>query len=109
MAGPEAASLPQLLQAFNFLTRRMLEDARGARWDEMLAQQPAWLALQGALGDIDWESYAEVEREALRALLLDTQAAIEELTGLAEAWRPQLATMLNGIHNSSRLRSAYRL
>ncbi|TJZ74037.1 hypothetical protein [Chitiniphilus eburneus] len=105
----EELDTTQLLTAFNLLTRRMLGEARNARWDDMLADQQVWLTLQDELRDIQWENYSPEQRDVLKTLLVDTQQAIDELTALCAVWRPQLAAMLNGLHNSSRLRSAYRV
>ncbi|GAA5786470.1 hypothetical protein GCM10007860_05420 [Chitiniphilus shinanonensis] len=105
----EELDVTQLLTAFNLLTHRMLGEARNARWEEMLGNQEAWNTLQDELRDIHWENYSPEQREVLRTLLLDTQQAIDELTALCTAWRPQLAAMLNGLHNSSKLRNAYRV
>ncbi|WP_187359885.1 flagellar protein FliT [Chitinolyticbacter meiyuanensis] len=106
MARPD---IGHTLRALHVLARQMLADAREQRWDDLLERQPIWLALHEALHSVDWAAYPEEERQALSVLMEGLQSSIAELTALAEAWKPELQSMMNVLQNSSKLDRAYRV
>ncbi|XZG69398.1 flagellar protein FliT [Chitinibacteraceae bacterium HSL-7] len=105
MAKPD---IEHTLRALNVLVLQMLDDARTEQWEALLERQPIWLALVGALTEIDWPAYSETDRQRLGALLQTVQANVSELTERAEAWQPELQAMLSGLTNASKLDRAYR-
>ncbi|KAF0815036.1 hypothetical protein IGB42_00113 [Andreprevotia sp. IGB-42] len=105
MAAPD---LITLLQAMHVLAGRLVDAAGRAEWDEVFEQLPAWQTLQGGLRDINWQALPTNERQMLADELRAMQQQIEQLVAQAEAWRPELAALLQDNTNASRLQQTYR-
>ncbi|WP_176216846.1 flagellar protein FliT [Andreprevotia lacus] len=97
-----------IVQAMHALAARFNEAVSRGDWQAVFDAMPQWQVLQGQLRDIDWQAMAPAQRDALAQSLRNLQTLVDGLAEHAEAWRPELAALLQGSTTSSKLQQAYR-